>query len=63
MSSVSTLPTQTALHGTLHPHTEPMSAAPANSKIAATRMACFMVRALAPTEEPNALATSLAPMP
>ena len=43
--------------------TEPSSAAPPNSHMAAMTIACFMVRALAPTEEPNALATSLAPMP
>ena len=42
---------------------EPSRTAPPNSHTAATRMAWPMVRAFAPTEEANELATSLAPMP
>ena len=41
----------------------PMSTEPRNSQMPATTIACFIVSALAPTEEPNALATSFAPMP
>jgi len=41
----------------------PARTAPANSKIAATMMACLMVSALAPTDVAIALATSLAPIP
>jgi hypothetical protein len=41
----------------------PSSTAPANSHTAATMIDWGMVRALAPTEEANELATSLAPMP
>jgi len=40
---------------------DPRRTAPRNSKMAATTMTCFKVRALAPTVVPKALATSLAP--
>ena len=42
---------------------DPSSRAPENSHTAATMMAWGMVRALAPTDDANELATSLAPMP
>jgi hypothetical protein len=42
---------------------DPSSTAPENSHTAATSRAWGMVSALAPTEEANELATSLAPMP
>ncbi len=41
----------------------PAMKAPANSKMAAIRIACLTVMAPEPTEVPMALATSLAPMP
>ena len=42
---------------------EPRRTAPPNSQNEATMIACFKVSALAPTEVPKALATSLAPIP
>jgi hypothetical protein len=41
----------------------PASTAPANSKIAATRIACLIVSAFEPTDVAIALATSFAPIP
>ena len=41
----------------------PAKKAPKNSKIAATKIACLMVKTLLPTDVPIALATSFAPTP
>jgi hypothetical protein len=41
----------------------PANTAPRNSKTAATKIACFIVRAFEPTDVAIALATSFAPMP
>lgn len=44
-------------------HFVPISTAPAISKIVATIQAVFIVITFAPTEVPNELATSFAPIP